>query len=384
MRGPVAQPSHGVCIGVDASRSISDQPTGTELYSRYLIEALLARAPADYAFRLYFNRQSKIRKPQSVISAQRSEVRNLRFPRLWTHVRLSLEMLLHPPDALFVPAHVLPIVHPRRSVVTVHDLGYLYFPEAHPPRQRWYLDRTTRWHARTAAHIIADSNATRRDLIDRYQAQADRVSVAYPGLDPAIHRIDDPHEIARVKAQYNITGDYVLYLGTLQPRKNLARLIDAVALAHCSLPLVLAGKRGWYADQLIRQAADRVRFPGYVDAEDRSALLSGATAFVFPSLYEGFGFPVLEAMACGVPVMCSNTSSLPEVAGDAALQVDPLNVDSIAAGLNRITTDDDLRRTLIERGYQQVQRFTWQACADVVLSVFDHVLIHEDREVTRR
>jgi glycosyltransferase involved in cell wall biosynthesis len=275
---------------------------------------------------------------------------------------------------LFVPAHVLPLVHPRHSLVTVHDLGYLYFPGAHPPRQRWYLDRSTRWHVRAAAHLIADSVATKRDLIERYQARPDRISVAYPGLDPAVNRVDDPNEISRVKAKYRITGDYLLYLGTIQPRKNLSHLIEAFALAPCSLPLVLAGKHGWYSDQLMKEVNDRALFTGYVEAQDKSALLSGAKAFVFPSLYEGFGFPVLEAMACGTPVLCSNTSSLPEVAGDAALQIDPLNVESIAAGLNRITTDDNLRRTLIERGYAQAQRFTWQACADVVLNAFDRIL----------
>jgi glycosyltransferase involved in cell wall biosynthesis len=138
--------------------------------------------------------------------------------------------------------------------------------------------------------------------------------------------------------------------------------------------LVLAGKRGWYYEQLIKEAGSGVRFIGYVDEADKAVLLSGAKAFAFPSLYEGFGFPVLEAMACGVPVLCSNTSSLPEVAGEATLQVDPLNIDEIASGLRRITLDDDLRRTLVERGYQQAQRFTWSACADVVLSVFEKIL----------
>jgi glycosyltransferase involved in cell wall biosynthesis len=343
-----AQPSQGLVIGVDASRSVSTQPTGTELYSRYLIEALLSRAPDRFSFRLYFNQA-----PQATFRNPHSELRILTFPRLWTHVRLSAEMILHRPDLLFVPAHVLPIVHPRRSVVTVHDLGYLYFPEAHPPRQRWYLDRSTRWHTATAAHLLADSEATKRDLVDKYHADPDKITVAYPGLDPSIKRVEDPNEIARVKAKYDIDGDYLLYVGTIQPRKNLARLIAAFASCNLHAALVLAGKQGWYADELLKQANDRVKFVGYVEASDKNALLSGATAFVFPSLYEGFGFPVLEAMACGVPVLCSNTSSLPEVGGDAAVLVNPLEVDDIARGLQEITTNEDLRRTLIGRGYQQ-------------------------------
>lgn len=283
-------------------------------------------------------------------------------------------MILQRPDLLFVPAHVLPIVHPRRSVVTVHDLGYLYFPEAHPPRQRWYLDRSTRWHTRTGAHLLADSAATKRDLINEYHADPDQITVAYPGLDPSVTRVDDPNEIARVKAKYHIDGDYVLYLGTIQPRKNLQRLIQAFADCDLRLALVLAGRRGWYADELLRQANDRAKFVGYVEAADKNALLSGSTAFVFPSLYEGFGFPVLEAMACGVPVLCSNISSLPEVAGDAAVLVNPLEVDDIVRGLRDVLTSDDLRRTLIERGYQQAPKFTWQTCADIVLNVFEGLL----------
>ena len=219
-----------ILIGIDASRSVSAQPTGTELYSRYLIEALLSRAPDRFSFRLYFNQP-----PQSAISNQQSAIRIIPFPRLWTHLRLSTEMILHRPDLLFVPAHVLPIIHPRRSVVTVHDLGYLYFPEAHPPRQRWYLDRSTRWHTRTAAHLLADSAATKRDLINRYHADPDTITVAYPGLDPSVKRVDDPNEIARVKAKYHIDGDYLLYLGTIQPRKNLAAT-DRRRSANCQLP----------------------------------------------------------------------------------------------------------------------------------------------------
>lgn len=356
-------------LGVDASRSVIEQPTGTELYSRLLIEALLARAPDWFSFRLYFNRP-----PRFQLIDRRTEIRSLPFSRLWTHARLSWEMLTQTPDLLFVPSHVLPIVHPRRSVVTVHDLGYVFFPETHPTGQRLYLDVTTRWHAVTAARVLADSVATKRDLIARYGARPDRITVAYPGLDPRVKRVDDRAEIARIKTKYGVEGDYVLYLGTLQPRKNLARLIEAWQRANLPASLVLAGKRGWFYEQLIRKAGRSVRFIGYVEESDKTALLSGAKAFAFPSLYEGFGFPVLEAMACGVPVLCSNTSSLPEVAGDAGLLVDPLNVEEIAQALRQIMTDECLRSSLIERGYQQARQFTWAACADTVLQVFDEVL----------
>jgi glycosyltransferase involved in cell wall biosynthesis len=287
-----------------------------------------------------------------------------------------VEVMRHAPDVLFVPAHVLPLLRPRRSVVTIHDLGYLHFPEAHPTLQRWYLDLSTRWNARVAAHVIADSQATKDDLIKHYHTPAEKITVAYPGLDPQLKRIDD---VAATLTRYGFDGEYILTIGTLQPRKNLSRLIEAYGrskLPSRDVRLAIAGKKGWLYDDLSKRAkqiglVDRVLFLGYVSDEDKAALLSGACAFVFPSLYEGFGFPVIEAMACGAPVVCSNTSSLPEVAGDAALLLDPLDVDALTIALDRIVSDDELRKSLIERGYAQARRFTWQACARTVLDVLE-------------
>jgi glycosyltransferase involved in cell wall biosynthesis len=197
-------------------------------------------------------------------------------------------------------------------------------------------------------------------------------------------------EIARVRARHGLPARYVLCLGTLEPRKNLATALAAFAAAGLpGITLVHAGPPGWRLDEAIgRDAAVRarsadVRFIGAVDDADLPALYSGAEAFLFPSLYEGFGFPVLEAMACGVPVLCSSTSSLPEVAGEAARLVNPLDVNDIAQGLRDITTNDDLRRVLIERGYQQAQQFSWQACAEVALSVFEKTL-EQDKKTEGR
>lgn len=362
-------------IGIDASRAIAERPTGTEVYSRRLIQALLAlesqRAePARHRFCLY------LRSTPPADDFAGAELRVIPFPRLWTHLRLSWEMARRPPDVLFVPAHVLPLVHPRASVVTIHDLGYLYFPETHPALQRFYLDLSTRWSARIAAHIVADSQATRADLIARYAVPSDKITVAYPGADESLAPVRDPAAIAAVKARYGIAGDYFLYLGTLQPRKNLARLIAAFAHVETDAVLVLAGKRGWLYDDLFAQAqqaglAKRVLFPGYVPDEDKPALLSGALAFVFPSLYEGFGLPVLEAQACGCPVITSTTSSLPEVARDAALFVDPTDNAALTLSIQRIAADAELRRSLTARGLANVRRFSWVACAQTVLDTLE-------------
>jgi glycosyltransferase involved in cell wall biosynthesis len=377
-------------IGIDASRALRAQRTGTENYSLQLIRALL-RLGSGHRFRLYCHQTP----PAGLFGAPDRgaalpELRVMPFPRLWTHVRLGAEASVHPPDVLFVPAHVLPIIHPRRSVVTVHDLGYRYFPEAHRPKDRWYLNVSTRFNALTAAHVLADSQATKDDLVRFYGADRSRITVVHLGRDESLLPVRDPQRLADVQAGLGLLVDgaalpYILCLGTLQPRKNLERLIGAFGRVLPDLDgqwpglrLVLAGQQGWLSAGILRRAGDlglqnRVLFPGFVADADLPALLSGAAVFAFPSLYEGFGFPVLEAQACGAPVLTSTTSSLPEVAGDAALLVDPLDEEAIAAGLHRLMVDAALRRQLRAAGFANVQRFSWTRCAEATLSVLEAV-----------
>lgn len=376
-------------IGIDASRALRARRTGTENYSLQLIRGLV-RLGDDHRFRLYCDHVPPAglfdHPAVGAAPAAQVEVRTIPWPRLWTHLRLSAEVLRHPPDVLFVPSHVLPLLHPRRSVVTVHDLGYRYFPEAHRRFDRWYLDVSTRFNARTAAHVLADSQATKDDLVRIYGIDPGRITVVHLGRDEALAPVTDPQRLADVQRRLGLTvGDsarpYILYVGTLQPRKNLARLIGAFARVLPELDrhwpglrLVLAGRQGWLAAGIVQRVAElglheRVLFPGFVADADLPALLSGAAVFAFPSLHEGFGFPVLEAQACGVPVLTSTTSSLPEVAGDAALLVDPLDEAAIAAGLRRLLSDDDLRRRLIAAGFANIQRFSWARCAQETLRV---------------
>jgi glycosyltransferase involved in cell wall biosynthesis len=368
-------------IGIDASRTTADRRTGTETYSLYLIRELLALG-RGHRFRLYF-RQA----PSPDLFPQSEDRRVIPFPRLWTHLRLSWEMLSEPPDLLLVPSHVLPLVHPRLSVVTVHDLGYHYFPEAHTLSQNVYLRWSTRHNARTATRVLADSEATRRDLLEFYGIPGEKVAVVYPGRDEELAPVTDAAALAAIRARYGLGDAYLLYVGTLHPRKNLVRLIQAFAgllrtLAAAGqspvsgLQLVLAGQKGWLYDEIWHQVdrlglEHRVILTGYVPDADLPALLSGALAFVFPSLYEGFGLPVLEAMACATPVVCSSVSSLPEVVGEAALQVDPLDVEAWTGALHRIVTDAGLRRALIEQGFEQMRRFSWRRCAEETLRVLE-------------
>lgn len=353
-------------IGIDASRATLARRTGTESYALHLIEGLL-KVGATHRYTLYFRDQP----PPGRLGAPPIQ-RVMPFPRLWTHLRLSWELLVSQPrpDVLFVPAHVLPLVHPLPTVVTIHDLGYRYFPEAHPPGQRLYLDISTRFSARAATHLIADSHATARDLARLYRIPTDKLTVVYPGRDEALRRVDP----APVRAKYGLPENYLLHVGTLQPRKNLERLIQAVSGQRSAVPLILAGRAGWLSGPIMTLAqAHNVRVLDYVPDEDLAGLYSGAAAFVFPSLYEGFGFPVLEAMACGVPVICSNTSSLPEVAGQAAVLVDPLDPQAIAAAIEQVLADASLRDRLIGQGYEQIQKFSWAAAARETLAVLERV-----------
>ncbi len=363
-------------LGIDASRALSAAPTGTEGYSYHLIRALLPQLTPHYRIRLYF------RSAPDPDAFPGTELCVIPFPRLWTHGRLSWEMLCHPPDLLFVPAHVLPLIRPRRTLVTIHDLGYRYFPEAHPRRQRLYLDWSTRWNARAAGHILADSNATRDALVHEYGMTAATITVAYPGYTSDLVPVRDADALVAMRMRYHLPGPYILFLGRIQPRKNLTRLIEAFARLAPDRPdltLVLAGPTGWLAEPICARVRElgletRVLFPGYIAEADKAALISGAQVFAYPSLYEGFGFPVLEAQACGVPLLASNTSSLPEVVGDGGLLVDPLDVTAIAAGLARLLDDVLLRRTLIALGAANLRRFSWKATADTVSAIIADLL----------
>jgi len=363
-------------IGVDASRATLAQRTGTETYSAELVRRL---PDFLHGHRLRFYAHTPPDE-DLLLATRTAEWRVMPFPRLWTHVRLSLEMAFDAPDVLFVPAHVIPLLHPKRCVVTVHDLGYLAYPQTHPSFSRWYLTLSTRWNVRAAAHVIADSKATRRDLRTRLSVNPAKVSVVYPGYDEQhFQPVRDERQIEKARQKYGLRERYVLFLGTVQPRKNLTRLVESFAqIGDPTTQLVIAGRRGWLTDDLYRHAdtlalGKHVRFPGYIAPEDVPALLTGATVFAFPSLYEGFGLPVLEAMACGTPVLCSNAASLPEVVGDAALLVDPHDTDSLGHALQRLLHDETLRHDLVARGFEQARHFSWESSARQIAAIIGKI-----------
>jgi glycosyltransferase involved in cell wall biosynthesis len=383
---PVAQGStdRPITIAIDASRAVVPQTTGTEQYAAQIIRHLTELPEAaKHRWLLYTRGENapSLREQHPLHGlAPTAEWRPLPARSLWTHISLNRALARHAPDALFVPAHVLPWrANPASlppSVVTVHDLGYLRFPDAHRPSQRLYLDQSTRYAARYAHSLIAVSEATAGDLQSAYHVPRSRIHVVHEAATP----IEEctPQQIGEVRARLGLERRYALFIGTIQPRKNLGRLLQAYALLRShhavDFDLVIAGAPGWGSDPIYQEArslglGDRLHFPGYIAQTDLAPLLRGAEQFCYPSLFEGFGLPVLEAQSVGVPVLTSNNSSLPEIAGDAALLVDPMDVDAIADAMLRLSRDEALRSELIAAGYQNVRRFTWQEAARQTLEV---------------
>ncbi len=361
-------------IAIDASRSTAGTPTGTETYSLRLSQALIAAndsAEVPARISLYF----RDRPPAGLYTdSVNVDILRIPFPRLWTHLRFAAELWRSRPDITFVPAHTLPFAFPGRAIVTVHDLGFKRFPAAHPPAQRLYLDASTRFSQARADLIFADSQATAADLIRYYGTPAKKIRVIYPGVDPAKLKAAT-EQIEAVRAKHQLPSRYFLFIGTLQPRKNIKGIVQAFAGWQQSrnepeTGLVLAGGKGWLYEDAWLEGAQQVYATGYVSEADKAALLANALALVFPSLYEGFGFPAIEAMIAGAPVIASNTSSLGEIVGESGLLVDPQDVNAIAAAMSRISDDEPLRQALIHRGYQRAKRFTWESAAEQAMSAF--------------
>lgn len=355
-------------IAIDASRANAGMRTGTEWYSYELIRAMIALTDRP-ALTLYHRGSA-----DETLDGPNVRHRLVTQSRLWTHVGLSAAMRRDRPAALFVPSHVVPIVHPPASVVTIHDLGYLAEPDAHPPYSRRMLDIASRWNARAARRIIAISGQTRDDLIRHYRARPDKIAVVHSGVDHDRFRIIEPDVVRTTLRQLGIVQPYVFFLSTIQPRKNLDRLVQAFErLESDNLLLVIGGRSGWLnqeIDERIRTspASSQILRLGPVADDDVPALYNGAEAFALPSLYEGFGMGVLEAMACGCPVVTSNRSSLPEVSGGAAILVDPLDVASIRDGL-RHAMSAPWREALRAAGLARARQFSWEHTASQSLAV---------------
>lgn len=368
-------------IGIDASRAFVEKRTGTENYSYYLIREL-AKLDKKNQYKLYLKTSQNIDFDLPANFWKKT----IPWPRLWTQAGLAFECLLAPPDLLFIPAHTLPVI--RRSslptIVTIHGLEYRYLPGYYRFPQKLYLTRSTEYAVSAATHIIAVSKWTKRELVRRLGVDSSKVSVIYEGVDAKYAKLSAKNA-KRVKRKYKIKGDYILFVGTIQPRKNLVRLIEAFArLSDSKISLILAGSLGWMYDKILAApgrfgVGDRVRFLGFVPDKDLPSLYSDALVFCLPSLVEGFGLPVLEAMASGTPVLAARAGALPELVGEAGLLVNPKKTDEIAEALQLLVENPELREGLREKGYRQVKKFSWQKTAKETVKVFEYSKLLKDK-----
>lgn len=360
-------------IGIEAERANHPEKTGVEHYAKQLILQLaeldqknqyilyLRTKPEDWFLKLPENFKVKILGYGPIP-----------FPYLWTQIRLSFEMLISAPDVLFIPAASLPLIHPKISIVTVHDTAWKLYPETFKLLKRWYLEFTAWFACKYAYKIIAVSQSTKEDLLKFYRVPETQVSVVYHGFETAARSAGTVSpELLRKLPQ-----EYILSLGTIQPRKNTTGLIDAflqLKHEHPELPhkLVVAGKVGWKPEETLhRMDHPEILYLGHVKDDERWYLLGHATVYALPSFYEGFGMPILEAFASGTPVVTSNVSSMPEVAGNAAVYCDPANVRDIKQALQSVLFDARLRQMLVENGTKRLLEFSWEKCARETLAVF--------------
>ncbi|MBI3118150.1 MAG: glycosyltransferase family 4 protein, partial [Candidatus Hydrogenedentes bacterium] len=355
-------------LGIDGRYANMPRRAGVGNYSLGLLRGLARMASGENRVRVYLDTAPLPHFP----SVPALEVRVLPRVSFWTHRALARELLHDPPDVYFSPLTQLPRRCPCPAIVTVHDLAFLDFPREFTWRRRALATFQTRDTMRRAAHLLADSHATRESVVRHFPAVQGRISVVYPACEPQFRPDISEAEKESVRRQLGLTAPYVLYVGRIQPRKNLVRLIEAfIAMKErTQLPhhLALAGDPGWLDKEIRAEAARHpacVRLLGFVDDAQLPALIAGADMLALVSLWAGFGLPALEALACGTPVLCSNTSALPEVTGDAALQVAPAGKAAISASMERLLQDDTLRAHLKMAGPARAALFSWDAAAAI-------------------
>ena len=357
---------------------------GPSRYTTNLVEAVFTQR-SDHEFTLFLNEQV-MKLPFT--PARSIRVLRTRAPTSRTGIRVLWEHLAAPwhigaarLEVVHSMLNVVPLAAPTRHVVTVHDLSFMRTPGAHPTHRRWYLTAATWLSARRARAVLADSHATKQDIVELLGVDADRVHVVYPGREAAFHT-KPADEVQLFRRKNKLDRPFVLFVGTLEPRKNvdvLVRAFGVLAGDGFQGDLVLAGGSGWATEAIDKALEEspvrgRIHRIGYVKQEDLPYWYCAADLVVYPSSYEGFGIPVLEAMASGTPVITSNRSSLPEVAGDAALTVDPHDIRQLASAMSAVLASPERCADMRARGLAQARKFEWTVAAERCLSLYQHAL----------
>jgi glycosyltransferase involved in cell wall biosynthesis len=346
-------------------------------FTEQMLRALQSR-DVDASYSVFLNDTAR----GGFTDSSNMRFRYTRLPAAKPVVRILWEQTILPTlaaglDVVHCPVNVLPVCLPCPAVLTIHDLTFLRFPDRFRTERQRYLAVLTRLSAKRAQRITTDSANTRNDVAELFDVPAERIEVVYPGLDEAFHPVPEA-ELADFRQRKDLPEEFILYVGTLEPRKNVSSLIRAYAQLDPDCPLLIAGGRGWMYEDMFREVErlgleERVIFTGYVPPDELTLWYAAATVFVYPSLYEGFGLPALEAMACGTPVIVSNASSLPEVVRDAGIQVDPYRTDELAEALAEVLRSKAKHEQMRAAGLEQAASFTWEKAASQLARIYRSV-----------
>lgn len=370
-------------IGIDASRANQSEKTGVGWYVYFVIQELKNILPPEVKVILYS--EVPLRGELAQLPPHWTS-KVLRWPpkHFWTQIRMSYEMLVVPPDVLFVPAHVFPLIHPKKTVMTVHDIAAVKFPETYSWFQKWYSLWSAKFAAKKLWRVIVPSEFVKKDILSSFQLKnSDSLSVIYHGYDEKfLEKISEDQKNFFIK-KYNLEGPFLLSIGRLEAKKNTARIIKAFEKIKQSqnlngdvqsLKLVLVGAPGFGYEEVkdtLNQSVykDDIFELGWVDKNALPALMQSAQVFVFPSLSEGFGIPVLEAFASGTPVVVSKGSCLEEIGGSGVVVVDALDVNSITQGILHFLKNEYFKNEKIQAGKERVKDFSWKKCAEQVANI---------------
>lgn len=361
-------------IGIDANEAnLIQNRVGSNQFAYGLLKAI-ERNDRTNKYLIYLSTKRLLDMP---LDRDLWKYRFIPPPRLWTQWRLPLDLYFNRsrPSVFFSLSHYVPRFSPVPRVVVVTDLGYLKYPEQLQKKDLLQLTLWTAYSIKVADHIVAISEFTKKDIINNYQISENKISVIYPGFDEDIFKPKLNNKIGKkVLQKYNIKNKYILFLGALKPSKNLERLVESFALLkNRKLNLVIAGKKGWLYQSIFEKVdklklQDRVIFTDFILDNEIPYLMSNSEVFVYPSLYEGFGMPVVEAMACGVPVVVSNRGSLPEVVDNAGIIVNPENVGEIVVGINKALRDKSM---YVKRGLERARHFNWDESAKKIIKILE-------------
>jgi glycosyltransferase involved in cell wall biosynthesis len=371
-------------IGIDIRMLARGTKTGVEKYTTNLLANMLS-LNTDIKFKLFYNGYKKVELNYDWLKLSNVELKQFRIPNRFLDISSyffgypKMDKLLGGVDVFFSPHIFLSSVSKKcKSIMTFHDLSFEKYPEFYSAgKNYWHFSMNPKKQARKADKIIAVSESTKDDLVGLYNINPKKIKVIYSGVNLVSSSEYQVLRDLEIKKKYNLPNRYILYLGTLEPRKNIIGLIKAFekmktfpspSLSGGEFKLVIAGSKGWLYKDIFKTVENSpskkdIIFTGFIDDKDKSILYSQAELFVYPSFYEGFGFPPLEAMACGTPVITSNFSSLPEAVGDAAIMINPYNSDELSSAMQMVLNDDKLKNILIKKGFEQAKKFSWQKCA---------------------